>query len=60
MPKKLVRISTIADYFGVTQQTIRRWEDKGIIRPFRIDPRSHRRYDFEEVKQKIEEIRNKK
>ena len=55
MSNKLVKISVIAEQLGVSQQTIRRWEKDGLIQSFRAGKRSHRRYDLEDVKQKIRE-----
>lgn len=47
---KLVKISVVAEYFGVSQQTVRRWEEKGIISSIRMDKNSYRLYDIEKIK----------
>jgi len=55
MNNKLVKISVIAAHFGISQQTVRRWESEGYIESYRAGKKSHRRYDIEEVKRRIKE-----
>lgn len=51
--KRLVPISQVADYYGVSQQTIRKWEEQGKIKSFRMNKNSHRRYDLEDIIKKV-------
>ena len=55
MKEGLVKISIVAEHFGVSQQTVRRWEAKGLIKSFRACESSHRRYDLEDIKERFKE-----
>lgn len=49
---KLLRISEIADFFGVSAKAMRLYEQKGIIKPHKIDPETgYRYYSADQVKQ---------
>lgn len=49
---KLLRISEIADFFGVSAKAMRLYEQKGIITPYKIDPETgYRYYSADQVKQ---------
>lgn len=53
---KLLSIGEVAKIFGINKDTLRNWEDKGIITPLRIGPRQDRKYRPED----IEKIANDK
>lgn len=53
---KLLSIGEVAKIFGINKDTLRNWEDKGIIAPLRIGPRGDRKYRPED----IEKISNDK
>ena len=50
-----MRISQAADLLGVTPTTLRRWEEKGLIKPLRIGPRGDRRYKKQDILLILEE-----
>lgn len=52
--KRLLRIKEAAEMLGVTPLTLRRWDDKGILKAIRIGTRKDRRYDLEELEKLIE------
>lgn len=45
---KLLSIGEAADELGVSQQTLRGWEKKGLIKPIKL-PSGYRRYTEEEI-----------
>jgi excisionase family DNA binding protein len=47
--EKMFSIDEAANLLGVTQQTLRKWEEKGTIRPVRTDG-GHRRYKDSDIK----------
>src|SRR3989338_2275785 len=47
--KALLSIGQVAKLFGINRDTLRNWEDKGIITPLRIGPRSDRKYRPEDI-----------
>lgn len=52
MKDNLMTISEIADFFGVTPKAMRLYEQKEIIKPFKIDPENgYRYYSADQVKQ---------
>lgn len=53
--KKLLRIRDAADMLGVTPLTLRRWDEKGILKPVRVGSRGDRRYDPEELEKLIKQ-----
>lgn len=49
--ERLVNISEAAKILGVSPRTLRRWDEKGILKSFsRIGNRKDRRYKVSEVK----------
>lgn len=49
---RLLRISEIADFFGVSAKAMRLYEEKGIITPYKTDPETgYRYYSADQVKQ---------
>ncbi len=47
--KKLVKISAVAQAFGVSPDTIRSWIKRGVIKAIQIKPGLHRRFDLSEI-----------
>ncbi|MCR4311175.1 MAG: type I restriction-modification system subunit M [Candidatus Taylorbacteria bacterium] len=47
--KKLLSIGEVAKLFGINRDTLRNWEDKGIITPLRVGPRKDRKYRPEDI-----------
>lgn len=50
--KDLLSISEVSKIFGIHKDTLRNWEDKGIISPLRVGPRGDRKYrqaDLEQI-----------
>ena len=43
--EKLIRIGEAARLLGVSDETLRNWERKGLIAPYRVGPRKERRYE---------------
>ena len=39
----------VAHLFGVHANTVRRWSDKGVVKAYRIGPRSERRFRRDQV-----------
>lgn len=58
--KNLMKISEIAEFFGVSPKAMRLYEQKGIIKPCKVDAvNDYRYYSPDQVKQrKIEAIEN--
>ena len=49
MNDRLVKIGEAAKILGVNPQTLRRWEDDGVIRPFKRTPKGTRLYSLQEL-----------
>ena len=47
--KTLLSIGEVAKIFGVDKDTLRNWEEKGIISPLRVGPRQDRKYRPEDI-----------
>lgn len=47
--KELLSIGEVAKLFGVNRDTLRNWEDKGLIKPLRVGPRGDRKYRPEDI-----------
>ena len=47
--KTLLSIGQVAKLFGINRDTLRNWENKGIITPLRVGPRSDRKYRPEDI-----------
>lgn len=54
--KDLLSISEVSKIFGIHKDTLRNWEERGIIAPLRVGPRQDRKYRPED----IEKIANDK
>jgi type I restriction enzyme M protein len=54
--KNLLSIGEVSKIFGIHKDTLRNWEEKGIISPLRVGPRGDRKYKQED----IEKISNDK
>lgn len=48
-----IRIGQVAKLVGVSQTTIRRWEEQGILTPAYRTPGNHRRYEYKQVQQDL-------
>jgi predicted site-specific integrase-resolvase len=49
MNDRFVKIGEAAKILGVNPQTLRRWEDDGVIKPFKRTPKSTRLYSLQEL-----------
>ncbi|MFA5997552.1 MAG: type I restriction-modification system subunit M [Candidatus Paceibacterota bacterium] len=45
----LLSIGEVAKLFGINKDTLRNWEEKGIITPLRVGPRADRKYRPEDI-----------
>lgn len=55
-PKELFTIREVAEFLGVHQQTLRRWDEEGKLKSIRVGQFGHRKYK----KSDIENILKKK
>jgi len=46
---KLLTASEVARLLHIHINTVRRWSDQGILKPYRIGSRGDRRYDREDI-----------
>ncbi len=53
--KKLLRLKEAADMLGVNPETLRRWDNDGILKAIRVGNRGDRRYKVEEIEKKIKQ-----
>lgn len=55
MPKKikLLRISQAAQMLGVNPETLRRWDNKGVLKAVRIGGRGDRRYKTDDIEKMV-------
>lgn len=53
--KRLLRIQEAADMLGVNPETLRRWDNDGILKAVRVGSRGDRRYKVEEIEKKIKQ-----
>lgn len=54
---KLLRISEVAEILGVNPETLRRWDNSGLLKAIRLGARRDRRYEKDEVLRIIEKSR---
>jgi len=54
---QLLTTKEVARILNVHENTVRRWSDRGIIKPYRIGPRADRRFVAEDVTRLIGELR---
>ena len=54
--EKIYSIEDTSNFFGVTQKTLRNWDDSGFFKPFIKTSGKHRRYRGLEIMKKIEEM----
>jgi excisionase family DNA binding protein len=53
--QKLLRIQEAADMLGVNPETLRRWDNEGILKAVRIGGKpGHRRYRVEDIQKQID------
>lgn len=51
--RRLIGIKEAADMLDVSPLTLRRWDDKGILKAVRVGTRRDRKYDLEELEKLI-------
>lgn len=51
--KRLLKIKEAAAMLGVNPETLRRWDNDGILTAVRVGSRGDRRYKIEEIEKKI-------
>ena len=49
LPARLLRVSEVADFLGVHPSTVRRWEEKDLLRSYTIGLRHNLRFKQEDV-----------
>lgn len=47
--KEFLSIREVAEFFGVHQETLRRWDREGKLKSVRIGERGHRKYKKEDI-----------
>lgn len=47
--KEFLSIREVAEFLGVHQETLRRWDREGKLRSVRIGERGHRKYKKEDI-----------
>jgi excisionase family DNA binding protein len=47
--KRMLTTSEVADMLYIHINTVRRWSDQGLLKPYRIGPRCDRRFEREDV-----------
>jgi excisionase family DNA binding protein len=55
---KLLRVGEVAEFLGVHANTVRDYEEQGLLPCIRIGPRRERRFDEDDIK-KFKEDNNK-
>jgi excisionase family DNA binding protein len=54
--KTLLTSGEVAKYLGVHINTVRRWEQKGILKSYRVDPKGYRWFRREDIEVFINKI----
>ena len=54
--KNLLTSGDVARYLGVHINTVRRWEQKGILQAYRVDPKGYRWFRREDIEVFINKI----
>ena len=54
--KTLLTSGEVAKYLGVHINTVRRWEQKGILKSYRVDPKGYRWFRREDIEVFIKKI----
>ena len=57
---KLLKISEVCEILNVHSNTLRQWDEKGILKAVRFRLRRDRRYKLEDVRKLLEGIKNEK
>jgi len=47
--KTMLRVGEVASLLGIHVNTVRRWEDKGVLKAYRISSRGDRRFRREDI-----------
>ena len=58
--KKYLTIKEASDLLSITPQTLRKWEKKGVLVPYRNPVNNYRVYEVEQIEKFIEEMRNER
>lgn len=53
--KRLLRLKEAADMLGVNPETLRRWDNAGVMKAIRVGNRGDRRYRAEDIEKKIKQ-----
>lgn len=53
--KRLLKIKEAAEMLGVNPETLRRWDNDGILKAVRVGSRGDRRYKLEDIEKKIKQ-----
>lgn len=56
--EKLLTLREVAEYLNVSVSTIRRWDNRGYIKGYRVGPRKDRRYRLKDILNLPEENTN--
>jgi excisionase family DNA binding protein len=56
MPDTMIGARQVAARLGVHENTIRNWEERGILRALRLPGSGYRRFDLEEVERLAQEM----
>ncbi len=46
---RMLTATEVAHLLNIHTNTVRRWSDRGILKPYRIGPRGDRRFDKEDL-----------
>lgn len=58
MPAAVLTVAEVAQLLHIHENTVRRWSDRGIIKPYKISARGDRRFKKEEVEALITRLKN--
>jgi excisionase family DNA binding protein len=56
--RKLVKIRQVAQALGVSDEAIRSWVRRGVIKAIQIKPGLHRRFDLSEIERLKEKFKD--
>ena len=58
--QKYLAVKEASDLLGITPQTLRKYEKRGILIPYRNPVNNYRMYELEQIERFIEEMRNER